>query len=309
MILSCIRKSRLYAQSIKIARVLLPWQLDKSHRQHLHFRGWFSTSVLGRKIELFNFNTELETTLFWTNSISEVETSLVCFTALAENATWIIDVGANTGIFVVAASNINRSATTFAIEPNYTNFKGLSANVRRNELPVCCLNLAATSENKLVTLWDFPQEISYSASLEREFREGQGTIPVNVFGIKLDEILLYIQPSDLILMKIDVESHEAEVVRGLSNVLADEERQIIFLMEVIRDGVGRDLDDLLNSNRFAYFRINDESRELLQTVKLKPFDGFNYLIVSRNILTKVVECLRNVSISARLLDSGTLELP
>ena len=296
-------------QSVKIVRVVLPSRPSATFRSHLHFRGWFSTTILGRKIELFNFNTELETSLFWTKSIAEVETSLLCFTALAKIATTILDVGANTGIFVVAASSVNKNATTFAIEPNYTNFMGLKANVTRNGLPVSCLNLAATSENKLVTLWDFPQEISYSASLEQEFREGQGTIAVNVFGIKLDVILINIQPSDLILMKIDVESHEAEVVRGMSTVLEDAERQIIFLMEVIRDGVGRDLGELLNSNRFAYFQVNEESRELLQTVELTTFDGFNYLIVSRNILTKVVECLRTVSISARLLAPGALGLP
>ena len=149
MVLFFVMKSRIYAWSIKITRAILPWRLGAKHRSDVHFRGWFSTTIHGRKIEPFNFNTELETSLFWTKSIAEVETSLLCFTELAKISTTILGVGANTGIFVVAASSVNKNATTFAIEPSYTNFMGLKANGTRNGLPVSCLNLAVTSENKL----------------------------------------------------------------------------------------------------------------------------------------------------------------
>jgi len=289
MILSVLRKSWLYAQSIKMgSRAILGFLPDT---KHLHFRGWFTLLILGKKIELFNFNTPLETELFWAKNDSEIEPSLLCFTALAGVATHVLDIGANTGVFALAASAVNKKAKIFAIEPNYSNFMALKANVRRNKLPISCFNLAASSENKLFTLFDFPQEISYSASLNQEFRSGQGAVAVDVFCIKIDEILLRLVSSDLILAKVDVESHEAEVVRGMSNILADSKRQIIFLIEVIRENVSHDLRRLLNANRFAYFQVHEELRELRQVKDLTTFDGFNYLIVSRNILPQVVECL------------------
>ena len=151
MIFKSIRSSWLYSQFIRIIRATLQSHLSLGIKNYLHFRGWFTTTVLGSKIELFNFNTELETSLFWKNSFTEVEPSLVAFTALSRIATHILDVGANTGVFAIAAASSNDKVKIFAIEPNYSNFMALKANVKRNALPVICLNVAATSDNKLVT--------------------------------------------------------------------------------------------------------------------------------------------------------------
>ena len=85
------------------------------------------------------------------------------------------------------------------------------------------------------------------------------------------------------------------------------DRAIVFLIEVIRDGVGRDLAHLLPPGRFLYFQVNEESRELQQSKELTTFDGFNYLIVSRNILAKVVERLRTVYKSVKFLAPGEPE--
>lgn len=303
MILSSIRSTWLYAASMLVARAILPWRyIHPQYLKHLHFRGWFTTNVLGKKIELFNFNTQLETSLFWTVSSTEVERSLMCFIGIARIATHILDVGANTGIFAVAAASVNDKAKIFAIEPNYSNFIALKANVERNGLPITCLNVAATSQNKLVTLWDSPTEISYSASLEKEFRNGQGAIPNTVCGIKLDQILIDTDSTSLILVKIDVESHEAAVVRGMSVALENDYCQIIYVIEIIRESVANELAGLLPPDKFFYFHINDESRILVQVKDLAVIvGGMNYLIVPHNIMTKLIEPLQAMSISTKFL--------
>ncbi len=302
MILAPIRKSYLYARFLLGLKIFLPWYLVNSNfLRHLHFRGWFSTTVQEKRIELFNFNTQLETSLFWTKSTYELDLSLMCFAELAKIATHILDVGANTGIFAIAAASANESARVFAIEPNYSNFTALKANVKRNNLTIICLNVAATNQTRLVTLWDFPTEISYSASLEKEFRDGQGAIPNEVLGIKLDQILIDATPSSLLLAKIDVESHEAEVIRGMSVALANNHSQIIYVVEIIRAKVAIELMSILPSDKFAYFNINDKSKMIGQMPNLCVIDGgMNYLIVSLNILDKVTAHLRGSTIIANL---------
>jgi FkbM family methyltransferase len=305
LILSFIRKSKTYAYAIQLARWFLPLRyVNSSFLKHCHFRGWFTISLFNEKIELFNFNTELETSLFWAASTNNVEGSLKCFIGIARIATHILDVGANTGIFAVAAASTNHRAKIYAIEPNYSNFIALKANVKKNGLPINCLNVAATSQNKLVTLWDFPSEISYSASLEKEFRSGQGATPNKVFGVKLDQILMDTDPNSLVLAKIDVESHEAEVVRGMSDFLENDYCQIIFVIEIIRESVANDLARLLPSNKFFYFHINEESRLLIQVKDLAVIGGgMNFLIVSHKSISKLIAPLQDVCITTKWLNT------
>lgn len=282
---------------MQLVRFILPWHYFKtSFLKYCHFRGWFTTSIYGRKFKLFNFNTELETSLFWKKNDDQLEASLLCFVSLSIFATKILDVGANTGIFSIAAASTTDSAKIFAIEPNYSNFTALKVNVKRNSLPITCLNVAATSQNKLVTLWDFSTEISYSASLEKKFRLGHGVIPNEVFGVRLDQLFADDMES-VILAKIDVESHEAEVLRGLSKTLSKANIQFIFVIEVIRDSVAQDISRLLPSSRFLYFQINEKEKILTQTKILKTFnDGMNYLIISDSIFEKIYPTLAAASI-------------
>lgn len=302
MILFAIRKSCWYSRVIFFLRAILPWHLiNPQFLKHLHFRGWFSTTIQGEKIELYNFNTQLETSLFWTKNLHSEDLSLMCFAELAKIATHILDVGANTGVFAIASASANKSARVFAIEPNHSNFSALKSNVKRNGLTIICLNVAATSQTGLVTLWDFPTEISYSASLEKEFRNGQGAIPNEVLGVRLDQILADANSSSLLLAKVDVESHEAEVIRGMSDALSNNHSKIIYVMEIIRANVANELMLLLPSDKFAYFNINDKSKMIVRMADLCVIDGgMNYLIVSLNILDKVTSHLRGSTINASL---------
>jgi FkbM family methyltransferase len=292
MLLQNFRKSDIWAKCCFLIKYFFSNLVPSKYFYLFHFRGWFKVRIYETEIELFNYNTPLETSLFWSKSINET-TSLNCFIILSNKATHIVDVGANTGAFCIFGAASNKIAKVIAIEPNFNNFFALKKNVERNFLKINCFNLAATSESKLVTLWDFPHGISYSASLEKEFRQGEGTTEVQVYGVKLDQILNNLKSTDIILLKIDVESHEAEVLKGLSNVIEDEQSNLIFFIELIREDVCREVEKLLKPLNFTYFQIDENSNTFIEKNELSVFNGFNYLIVSKSIRIMTLEYLKS----------------
>lgn len=271
----------------------IPAPLQKS----LHFRGWFSTKIAGYDVVLWNDGLSAETALFWSNKDWEYS-SLRVFLALAPIASEIVDVGANTGIYAVVSAKANPRARITAIEPVSSNFAALTRNVEKNGAAIRCLHVAATSQNKVVTLWDIPGAYSYSSSLEKSFREGQA-VAVPVYGVTLDSVLENIDKRSTVLLKIDVESHEPEVIRGMPSLLINQ--LCIFLIEVIREGVASEVQAMLGPDQFLYFQVHENDGRLVHVDKvtgsIKQNWGGNYLIVPREVGGEVMSLVSSAGMT------------
>ncbi len=96
--------------------------------------------------------------------------------------------------------------------------------------------------------------------------------------------------------------HEVEVLRGVSVALENDCCQIIYVIEIIQESVAKELAGLISADKFAYFHINEDSRVFIEVVNLTVMaGGMNYLIVSRNIMAKLIESLQAVSITTKSL--------
>lgn len=123
----------------------------------------------------------------------------------------MVDVGAYTGLYAIAAAQ--RGANAVALEPNPPAYKRLQSNAARNDvvlrsLCVAAGSKAAESQLKLRS----PVPLTSSGSLR-----GIGGRPVPVKVVQLDELL---EGDDVAAMKIDVEGYELEVIRGAVKTIA-----------------------------------------------------------------------------------------
>lgn len=138
--------------------------------------------------------------------------SLAVFAALARHSDLVIDVGAYTGMFTVAALTANPEARGLAFEMMAETHQLLVANCLRNGLGdrVSCYNVAVGRTTG--SAWTPPLRTRSSLPTGLSLRDGRpGGRRLNV--IELDRVKPAIIPVRAV-MKIDVEGSEADVIVG-----------------------------------------------------------------------------------------------
>ena len=129
----------------------------------------------------------------------------------------VVDVGANVGIFtVLAAKAVGPTGRVVAFEPHPGAYQRLVKNVRQNGLSdfVTCVNAAASAE---------PGQIAFSPaalSVQNKVTSSDDDL-INVEAMPLDAYFEEPGPPRISLLKVDVEGHEAEVIKGGQRTLAE----------------------------------------------------------------------------------------
>lgn len=143
---------------------------------------------------------------------------------LEQRPTTFVDVGANVGSYTLIASEI-KSAFVVSIEPHPLTFAALLKNIQMNDdrANVACFNLAASDHEGYVGLTE-----EADSSLNRVLAEAVvGNRLVSVPCRTLDGLCLEhdIRPD---IIKIDVEGHELQVLKGLQQNL---QRPLLLFIE------------------------------------------------------------------------------
>lgn len=155
---------------------------------------------------------------------------------------WVIDVGANFGNYAARLSElVGPTGRVFAVEPVFTTFEILAANMARLPLRnVTLLNVAASDVAGLVGM-DVPKQDN---GVDNPYMARVSEHPENletVMRLPLDALVI---PSRVGLVKIDVEGHEYQAVRGMPQLLARD--RPVLVVE------GRDAEVATYLSQFGY---------------------------------------------------------
>lgn len=225
--------------------------------RHLYFEGVFNLEIKpGVRILLESCGGEAENDLFWSGYGNSWEgRSLQIWRALAEDAQFIADVGANTGIFALAAQAVNPAAKIIAIEPSRRVFGALKRNVLRNGFPIQSIEVAASDAVGTATFYDTCETHQYSASLVRGTL-GPGFSEVQVRVDRLDNIFKEHGFARLDLVKIDIELHEPAALRGMMQTVISCKPTI--LVEILRDDIGQEIKELLAGFGYMFVPVRED---------------------------------------------------
>jgi FkbM family methyltransferase len=204
--------------------------------------------------------------------LSAVEPDVVpVFASLAAHSRAILDVGANIGVYTIAAAVLNPKAEVIAFEPIPSAFDRLQTNVVLNGLVnVVCVNAAVGDSVSEVTLFapigriptTASQEVSHRLRHPYQREKEPGPYACHVLpSIDLDHFVELAKVSSVDLVKIDVELAELSVLQGMSRILATDQPHIIcelFPESWINRDVGSELEAILSPHNYQFYVLTDE---------------------------------------------------
>jgi FkbM family methyltransferase len=207
------------------------WTPSTELGRTLTFEGPFDVELFGQRIRLRNGGFPMEQDLFWRGEAGlRHPRTLELWMELAAGSRCIVDVGASTGIYTLAARAVNRSAEIVAVEPIPRIFDRLLANVELNGARVHCFDGAASNREGPVTLDDPPvEEGGATPAMVPDGGEGKvlSLRRVLVPGLRLDRVVESLRLPAPDLVKIHVDGHEPQVLEGMGYLL--ESRPTVLL--------------------------------------------------------------------------------
>lgn len=256
--------------------------------KHLHFKGDFDIEVLDdRSIKMRHFGFELENELFWLGLEGGWEkTSIGLWTKLVTKADVIFDIGANTGIYSLLAKSINPEASVYALEPVKRVYEKLLINNELNKFNIIALNIAASNTDGKAVIYDPQSEHVLSVAVNKDLSEsGSNAIPVEIDVARLDTLIETMSIPKIGLMKIDVETHEPEVLEGFGRYLNDFLPTI--LIEILTDDIGKSVERFVKGKNYLYFNIDEATDSIRLVSTITKSDYYNYLICSKEVAAQL----------------------
>jgi FkbM family methyltransferase len=174
----------------------------------------------------------------------------------------VIDVGANIGIYSLPWAAVNADVTVHCFEPNPAVRRRLARNVALNRLAARIrLHTQALSDHAGTATLYGSDDMS---SLNKGVYTGTGqAVPAEVPLARLDDIV-GIEGPPVSLMKVDVQGHELEVLRGADAVISHHRPALILEHE----------DDL-------YLSAPEANQRKTDLAKLLSRQGYETLYISR----------------------------
>lgn len=254
--------------------------------KHLYFNGVFRVKVENTSFLLTHFGYQLENEVFWKGLLNGWEKiSMRLWVELCKDSTVIFDIGANTGIYSLVAKATKPNSVVFAFEPVKRVYEKLLLNTTLNNYQINCFDFAISNYNGDAYIYDTDEEHIYSVTVNNNPSGNPELIKKKIAVQKLSTFVLNQNINRIDLIKIDVETHEPEVLEGLEEYLSLYKPTI--LIEILNDDIGRKVEQILSGcEGYLYFNINEI--EMPKRVdKITKSDYYNYLICRKDIADKL----------------------
>lgn len=259
------------------------WVPSERIYRHLHFKGVFEVRIdEEHAFRMRHYGFLIENEIFWKGLHAGFEkVSMSLWIKLLRHSNIVFDVGANTGLYSLVTKAIRPDARVFAFEPIQRVYTRLQGNNALNGYDIMCVKKAASNANGKAIVYDTPTEHVLSVTVGKNLNSPEKkVIPTEVETIRLDTFIKEQQLDRLDLMKLDVETHEPEVLEGLGEYLG--RYHPTMLVEVLNDETGKRVEQIVDGLGYLYFNIDDEAGSVRRAERITKSDYYNYLLCDLN---------------------------
>jgi FkbM family methyltransferase len=252
--------------------------------KHLHRVGTVRRRLPnGRTLSLWSRGDDwVSNQIYWRGWDGYEPETAPLFFKLATRAAVTVDVGAYVGYYTLIAAHANPTGRVFAFEPLPTIHKRLIRNIELNQIKnVECVPVAAGETDREASFFHIDAELPTSSSLSFEFMRPTGDlVSSSVQVTTLDRFAADRGITRIDLLKIDTESTECSVLRGMAKTL-ERDRPDVFC-EVLQgraDQAG--LAELLGPLGYRYYLLTPEGPIERDHIEGHP-EWLNYLFSTRD---------------------------
>lgn len=257
------------------------WVPPMSIYQHLYFTGTIIVQVSqGKSFKMVHYGYELENKIFWNGLYNGWEKySMRLWANLAEKAEVIFDIGANTGLYSLVAKTKNAGASVHAFEPFGAVFNKLDNNIKINGFDVKTNCLAISNYTGNAVIYTEDENFAYSVTVNKNlWIKDKHAIKMDIKTITLKDYIEMNKIKKIDLIKIDVETHEPEVMEGFAEYFL--RFRPILLIEILNDDIANKLNPYFDGALFDFYNI-DERTGVKKVERLSKSDYYNFLIVPK----------------------------
>jgi FkbM family methyltransferase len=250
--------------------------------RHLHRVGAVrATLPNGRTMRLWSRADDwVSNQVFWKGwSGYEPETARVFF-ALATRSRGTVDIGAYVGYYTIIAAFAKSEAVVHAFEPHPEIYERLLRNVGLNGLEnVRCTRAAVGEIDGRKELFHVPTSMPTSSSLSHDFMSPAGELRATLVEVvTLDRFLREHTVEHLDLVKVDTESAEPQVLRGMADALRSHRPAVVC--EVLPGaGTAGALTSVLRPLGYRYYHLTPDGPRLRDAIEGHP-RWLNYLFTT-----------------------------
>lgn len=240
----------------------------------------------------------IEKSLYWKGIAGHEPNSVSIFLKLAAKVDWVIDVGANTGLFALSAKSVNSNLEVYAFEPMPFFYQFLSQNIALNHSGIKAVQKAVSDEEKVLKFY-IPEPGKgnlYSSTLKPDHYFGhQQSAPqvIEVGCIRLDSFLTGNHLSGEGLLKIDAEGNDYEVMKSLGSCLG--EWLPVMIVENRSLETAKKMSALPGMESYRFFSIPERKGEKGRWIDCPVDDaGRNILFIPGAKIEWVMEIIKSV---------------
>lgn len=249
--------------------------------KHLHFKGIFSVKLnANQSFKMYHLGNMEENEIFWGGIENGWEkTSLKLWRKLCLEVDYVIDIGANTGLYSLVTKTLNPSAKVYAFEPLPKVIEYLKYNIKLNNFDIEIIPMAASNYTGYASVFlmeknhDFDNSVCVNKSLLAN------TTPqkkIEIETITLQNFITNYNIQKIDLIKIDVETHEPEVLEGMGEYL--DKFRPDFLIEIWDKESTSKINALFKNKGYLYFDIDDKNDTVTLKEEITISSYWNYLI-------------------------------
>lgn len=267
---------------LAIYKVLRPFiSMPKKLHAYFYFKGVFTTKIDGKTFLMQNYGYQfhVENELFWggiENGWEKSSTKL--WIALCKNSSSVLDIGANTGFYSVLAKTLEPKCVVHAFEPLPAVHQKLVRNNELNNYDIVCSTYALSNFNGTASVFPTSLDHVYSVTVNKNLYEHKKTFEIKIQTKLLKEYIEENAISHIDLMKIDVETHEVEVLQGMGDYL--KKFQPDMLIEIQNEEIAAGVTKLIEGIDYVFFNI-DEVTGIQQVQRLQKSATLNFLVCKR----------------------------
>ena len=251
--------------------------------------GWVEYSISPlNKIRMFLAGNDdgVAMRCFWNNGYESK--TLKIWSKITSDEGIILDIGAHSGIYSLVANNAIKKGMVMSFEPHFLNFSRLNINLRANNFSTKGAFMFAVGSKNETLPFSVNQNLDYLTSGGRLGKLiNRKTFPVQ--AIAIDQFLDSKAQSNVKVIKIDVEGHEYECLKGMTDTIK-KSNPIIFL-ECMSIKNNNEITRFLKNHNYEFFVVNDITSKLEKVEKIYPiFDNEKVIIhetINRIVVPKI----------------------